>query len=81
MSKLPARFNPIVLPLIVSGIMSCVISGISTLQVAGLNTSFAGNWMSAWLASWAVAFPVLFFVLPLARRIVAAVVEPPPGAR
>lgn len=81
MSKLPARYNALLLPLIVSGIMSCVISAISTLRVAGLNAEFVANWMSAWFPSWAIAFPVLFFVLPFARRIVAAMVEQPPGVR
>jgi len=77
MSKLPARFNPIMLPLVVSCIMSCVISGVSTLKVAGLGNRFFAEWMGAWPPSWAVAFPVLFVVLPLAKRIVATVVEQP----
>jgi len=32
--------------------------------------------MSAWMASWLVAFPTLLVVLPVVRRIVAALVQP-----
>jgi hypothetical protein len=34
-----------------------------------------------WALSWIVAFPTLLVVLPLVRRIVALVVEPPAPAR
>jgi hypothetical protein len=32
--------------------------------------------MQAWGLSWLIAFPVLLLILPLVRRIVAALVEP-----
>jgi hypothetical protein len=77
MSKLPARFNTIALPFVLTFIMTNVVSGVSTWRAVGLVPEFARLWMSAWGLSWAVAFPVVLVVLPLSRRIVAALVQPP----
>lgn len=75
--KLPARYAGIIMPLVLSILMSCVVSGISTLASIGFAAGMAGQWMSAWALSWLVAFPSLLVVLPLVRRIVAALVQPP----
>ncbi len=77
MPKLPARFNAIALPFVLTFMMTNVVSCVSTLWAIGLAPDFAHVWMSAWALSWIVAFPVVLFVLPLSRRIVAALVEPP----
>lgn len=76
--KLPARYAAIVLPLILSLLMTFVISGVSTLMSLGPTRAFVSTWPAAWALSWIVAFPTLVAVLPLVRRIVAIVVEPPP---
>ena len=75
--KLPARYAAILLPLILSVIMTFVISGISTLKSLGPTPAFMATWPAAWAISWLVAFPTLLVVLPLVRRIVALLVEPP----
>jgi hypothetical protein len=77
MAKLPARFNAIALPLVLTFLMTNVVSGASTWRAVGLVPQFMHLWMSAWILSWVIAFPVVLFVLPLSRRIVAALVEPP----
>ena len=76
--KLPARYMAIVLPLLLSLLMTFVISGVSTLMSLGPTRAFVATWPAAWALSWFVAFPTLVGVLPLVRRIVALVVEPPP---
>jgi hypothetical protein len=76
MLKLPARFDAIALPLVLTFIMTNVVSGVSTWRAVGLVPDFLHLWMTAWGLSWVVAFPVVLFVLPLSRRIVAALVEP-----
>lgn len=73
--KLPARYAHIVLPFLVSLLMSCLVSGIATLRSIGLSENFISIWMSGWGVSWIVAFPALLFVLPVARRIVSWVVD------
>lgn len=78
--KLPARYASIVMPLVLSILMTFVVSGISTLKSLGFTPAFLATWPAAWALSWIVAFPTLLAVLPLVRRIVAMVVEPPPSA-
>jgi len=78
--KLPARYASIVMPLVLSILMTFVVSGISTLKSLGFTPAFLATWPAAWAISWIVAFPTLLVVLPLVRRIVAMVVEPPPSA-
>ncbi|WP_207457115.1 DUF2798 domain-containing protein [Azospirillum sp. SYSU D00513] len=75
--KLPARYNGIVMPFVLSILMTFVVSGVSTIKTLGLAPDLLGQWMSAWGLSWLVAFPTLLLVLPAVRRIVAALVHPP----
>ncbi|MES2938616.1 MAG: DUF2798 domain-containing protein [Pseudomonadota bacterium] len=75
MSRIPARFAGLVMPFFLSIIMTCVISLVSTLRGIGLPPDFVHVWLGAWGASWLVAFPTLLGVLPLVRRLTAAVVS------
>jgi hypothetical protein len=77
--KLPARFAPIVMPFVLSILMTAVVSVISTLRSLGPTSAFLAIWPGAWGLSWLVAFPTLLVVLPLVRRIVAWLVAAPPG--
>lgn len=77
MRRLPARYAAILTPFFLSLIMTFVVSGISTVKVLGLSKEFLTAWSVAWGLSWLVAFPTVLVVLPLTRRIVAALVEPP----
>ena len=79
--KLPARFAPIVMPLILSVLMTFVVSVISTLKSLGPTPAFLATWPGAWALSWLVGFPTLLVVLPLVRRIVSLLVESPAQAR
>lgn len=79
MQKLPPRYNAVAMPLVLSGLMTIVVSGISTLNAIGAAPGWQMLWLKAWLLSWAVAFPVMVFVLPVARRMVARFVEAPRG--
>ena len=76
--KLPARFAPVVMPLVLSILMTFVVSVISTLKSLGPTPAFLAIWPGAWAISWLVAFPTLLAVLPLVRRIVSWVVSTPP---
>ena len=73
--KLPARSAWLVMPLILSFLMTFIVSGIATVRTIGLSPETSGAWMSSWALSWVVAFPVLLLVLPLVRRLVGALVE------
>ena len=72
---IPARYAPILFGFILSGLMSCIVSCIATLRALGPGPHFFGDWMGAWGYGWVVAFPVVLFVAPLTRRIVARLVR------
>ena len=73
--KLPARYAGLVLPLMLSILMTFIVSLISTLRSIGLAANLVHVWMGAWGLSWLVAFPTLLVVLPLVRRATRALVE------
>lgn len=65
------------MPLILSGIMSCAISGFNLFLKLGWVDGFFGIWMHAWGLSWLIAFPLILVVLPLVRNILMKFVEMP----
>ena len=75
--KLPARYAAVVMPLVLSVLMTFVVSAISILRSLGPTPAFVATWPAAWAISWLVAFPTLLAVLPLVRKIVAFAVETP----
>ena len=75
--KLPARFSNIVMPLLLSLLMTFIVSAISTFQGLGLSSDFLPTWLASWGVSWLIAFPTLLALLPLVRRIVSVVCETP----
>ncbi len=77
MSRLPARFAPVLFGLLLSGLMSLIVSGIATLRALGLPADFVVRWLGAWAFAWAVAFPAVLVIAPIVRRIVARLCEAP----
>ncbi|WP_309772468.1 MULTISPECIES: DUF2798 domain-containing protein [Agrobacterium] len=75
-SRLPARYGAILMPMVLSILMTFVVSLIATVRAIGFTEDFMIRWLPAWGLSWFVAFPTLLLVLPLVRRIVNALVEP-----
>lgn len=75
--RLPARYISIVMPLILSVLMTFIVSFIATLKNLGVRPELPQNWMAAWGLSWLVAFPTLLLVLPFVRRIVGWLCEAP----
>lgn len=77
MAKLPAKSAALLLPLILTLLMTCIVSGISTFRVIGLSPDFVSTWMASWGWSWIVAFPTFMVVMPLTRRLVGLIVHAP----
>ena len=77
--KLAPRWAGILMPLMLSVMMTCIISFIVTALGFGLTADLLRRWPISWGASWIVAFPTLLVVLPIVRRLVALVVEVPTG--
>jgi hypothetical protein len=76
--KLPARYATVVMPLLLSLLMTCLVSLISTARSVGFNAALPPLWLGNWALSWLVAFPLTLVVLPIVRRLTAALVETAP---
>ncbi|MDO1582385.1 DUF2798 domain-containing protein [Rhizobium oryzicola] len=74
--RFPAHYAGILMPLVLSILMTFVVSGVATLKNLGPAPGFVTGWMSAWGISWLIAFPTLLCALPVTRRIVQALVKP-----
>lgn len=85
MRKLPARAQIVVMPMILSLLMSGVVSSISTLKAIGWAEVTLRHLLQAWGLSYLIACPTALLVMPIVRRIVALLVEAPeapfPGGR
>lgn len=76
MRKLPARFEPLLFSLLLSGLMSLLVSAVATWHGLGWRSDFADVWIASWLSSWLVAFPAVLVVAPVVRKLAARCVEP-----
>ena len=74
-SKLTAQYAAVVIPFILSFMMSGLISMINIIHNIGFVDHFATVWVSAWFFSWCVAFPAVLILLPIVRRITARLVD------
>lgn len=72
--KLPARYAGIVMPFLLSVLMTAIVSLISTLRGVGFANASVSLWLNAWVLSWVVAFPTLLVALPIVRRLTTALV-------
>jgi len=76
MRKLPPHYAGIVMPLLLSLLMTCIVSFISTAWTIGVGPQLLDAWLAAWVVSWLIAFPVLLIVLPVVRRLTGLLVRP-----
>lgn len=77
MKKLPPRYNHIVVPLLLTFLMTAIVAGISTAIAVGPNLTALRIWPGAWAASWAIAFPAALIILPLSRWLAGFIVRQP----
>jgi len=75
MPKLPAKAASLVMPLLLSVLMTLIVSLVSTLKGLGLEAFTLQGWLSAWGLSWLIAFPTLLLVLPLVKKLTAYLVH------
>lgn len=73
--KLPARYANLVMPLLLSVLMTFIVSMVSTLRSIGVAPNLLQVWLGAWAISWLIAFPTLLLVLPIVRKATSAVVR------
>ena len=75
--RLPARYASIVMPFLLSLLMTSLVSFISTARSVGIAPELLRLWPGNWALSWLVAFPVTLVVLPVVRKLTAALVDAP----
>lgn len=73
--KLPPKFALIVMPLLMSGMMSGIISMVNLVRSLGLSQQALHAWPGTWLLAWAVAFPTVMLVMPVVKRITQKLVR------
>lgn len=73
--KLSAKYATVVIPFILSFLMSGLISLINIIHNIGFVDHLATIWVSAWFFSWCVAFPAVLILLPIVRRITVRLVD------
>lgn len=76
LTRFPARYAGILMPFILSIIMTMVVSAVATVKNLGMGPHFISDWLSAWAMSWVIAFPTLLMALPITRRLVRLLVQP-----
>lgn len=74
--RVAKRFEPLLFPFLLSGLMTLLITGISVGRVLGLEgvlgepLTFSRVWLESYLSAWLIAYPVLLIVSPIVRRLV-----------
>nr|WP_180073347.1 MULTISPECIES: DUF2798 domain-containing protein [unclassified Acinetobacter] len=82
--KLAARWALIIVPFILSCLMSGIISFINMLRNLGWFEGFLTLWLHNWMISWAIAFPIVLILLPFVRKFTGLLVNmsgPQPPAK
>ena len=69
--KLPAKWALVIVPFILSCLMSGIISMINMLRNLGWIEGFMALWFHNWMISWAIAFPIVVTLLPLYANLPA----------
>lgn len=67
---IPARFAPVLVSLILSGLMSCIVTLVATLKNMGFQAEAISAWLGAWSLGWPIAFSVVLVASPFVRRLV-----------
>jgi len=65
----------LLLPFLLSILMTGIISAISILSAVGIANFDVFKWLHTWLYSWVVAFPTVLVVLPIVKKYVEYLVK------
>ena len=75
--KLSAKWATIVMPFILSCLMSGIVSLINMLRNLGWIDGFITLWFHNWMISWVFAFPIVLILLPMVRKLTSKLVDIP----
>jgi hypothetical protein len=77
LKRLPARYVAVVMPFVLSVVMSGILSFVSTVRYSCVTPEIVDTWLNTWKISWFIAFPVLLAFFPAAKIIAGFIVEQP----
>jgi hypothetical protein len=75
--KLPARYFHLVFSGVMAALMVFIMTGVITFANVGLVEDFLHLWAHAFAIAYVVAAPLIFFLVPQVRKIVARWVHLP----
>lgn len=76
-NKLPKRHFHLAFSLVMGAMMVFIMTFVITLANVGWVPDFVARWAKAFSVAYVVAVPVIYFLAPLARRIVGRFVQQP----
>lgn len=77
MSKLPAKRFHLVFSFVMGAIMVFLMTFVITSVNVGWPPDFIARWAKSFAVAYTVAVPVIYFFVPVARRLTGKVVEGP----
>jgi hypothetical protein len=75
MKRLPARFEPQLFALLLSGLMSLVVTSVAVIGHIGWIDGVLGMCVQTWLPAWGIAFPLAMILVPVIKKLVRRCVE------
>lgn len=75
--KLPPQYAMVVMPLLMSGLMSGIICMVNLVRAMGWSMQALHAWPATWLVAWAVAFPTVLVVIPVVKKLTGKLVRMP----
>ncbi|MDD3761777.1 MAG: DUF2798 domain-containing protein [Nevskiales bacterium] len=75
--KLPARYFHLVFSGLMAALMVFIMTGVITFVNVGFTEDFLALWRHAFAVAYVIAAPLIFFLVPQVRRLVARWVHLP----
>lgn len=72
---IPKKYTPYVFAFFMSSFMSCVMSFVINVVNVGFIDGIVFIWLKSWALAFVVAFPTVLLIAPIARKLVAVLVE------
>lgn len=71
MKKIPQKYGNLLFVFLTAVFMSLLMSFVVTTSNLGFHPEFLSHWMRAWGFSFLIGYPIISFVVPMVRKMVA----------
>lgn len=76
MRKLPARFEPHLFALLLTGVTSLIVASVAVFRHVGWTDGVLGLCIQTWLPAWGIVFPLAIVIAPGIKKVVNRFVKP-----